>query len=86
MLPYLGVRYFMDGADVKKDAEVYLSTITKKLPGAGGGGGLSRGPAPSAAAALPALPLPCLRCACAASPHRLHTPPSRPRRPAGLDK
>ncbi|GBF87293.1 tRNA-dihydrouridine synthase [Raphidocelis subcapitata] len=32
-LPYLGVRYLIDGGDVSKDAEAYASTITKKLPG-----------------------------------------------------
>jgi hypothetical protein len=37
-LPYLGVRYLIDGGDVSKDAEAYASTITKKLPGGEGGG------------------------------------------------
>lgn len=33
MLPYLGIRYLVDGGDVAKDVETYTSTITKKLPG-----------------------------------------------------
>ncbi|KAI8462887.1 MAG: hypothetical protein J3K34DRAFT_475724, partial [Monoraphidium minutum] len=33
LLPYLGVRYLVDGGDVSKDVEAYTSTIVKKLPG-----------------------------------------------------
>jgi hypothetical protein len=39
MLPYLGIRYLVDGGDVAKDVETYTSTITKKLPGGEGGVG-----------------------------------------------
>lgn len=33
LLPFLGLRYLVDGADVTKDVEAYVSSITKKLPG-----------------------------------------------------
>ena len=32
-LPYLGVRYLVDGGSVSKDAEAYVDSIVKKLPG-----------------------------------------------------
>lgn len=33
MLPYLGLRYLVDGGDVSKDVEAYTAAIVKKLPG-----------------------------------------------------
>ena len=35
-LPYLGLRYLVDGGDVTKDVETYTNAIVKKLPGGEG--------------------------------------------------